>query len=209
MTFLISEIISAILQILVFTLIPFIVYLIIHKTSRGFLAYIGLVKTTKKAILLSVAISFVFIAGTLVLVLTNENTKAVMTNPPSVTGKLHQMGLSSITMLSLFIIACFKTSFAEEIFFRGFVAKRLMKRFGYLIGNITQSLIFAVLHLVLFAAMTNSSVGFLLYIFLISGIGAYLIGLVKEKYGEGSIIPGWIAHGLGNTISYFIIAFVI
>jgi hypothetical protein len=29
------------------------------------------------------------------------------------------------------------------------------------------------------------------------------------EYANGSIVPGWIAHGLGNTMSFFILAFII
>lgn len=206
---LINEIISTILQVLILTLIPFVVYLIRNKSAKGFLQYIGLVKTSAKAIRLSFFISLTFIASTLVLVLLNENVRNVMTNPPSITGKLHHMGISFVSIITLVITACIKTSFAEEVFFRGFVAKRLMKKFGYMTGNVIQSLIFALLHILLFAALTKSNIGFLVYIFALSGIGAFLIGYVKEKYGNGSIIPGWVAHGLGNTISYTIIAFVI
>lgn len=208
MVVLISEIISAVLQLSIFTLIPFIVYLIINKSAKGFLNYIGLIKTSKKAILLSLGISIVFVASTLVLVVMNSNVRMVMTTPPSITGKLHQMGLNTVSIITLIFTACFKTSFAEEILFRGFIAKRLMKKMGYLKGNILQSVIFALMHIVLFAVLTKSNMGFLLYIFALSGIGAFLIGYVKEKYGNGSIIPGWVAHGLGNLISYIIIAYI-
>jgi len=41
-----------------------------------------------------------------------------------------------------------------------------------------------------------------------TGMG-WIIGYIKEKYANGSIVPGWVAHGLGNTISYSIIAFIL
>lgn len=205
----INETISAILQIVVFVLIPFLFFVIKNKKVNGFLSYIGLTLTTKKAILLSIITSLVFLIGALALILIDSSIREVMITPPSVTGKLRQMGLRPESIIVLLIIACFKTSFAEEIFFRGFLAKRLMNLLGYIKGNILQSLIFALLHVFLFYAFTKSGIPFLIFIFCFSGYAAFLIGYVNEKIGNGSIIPGWIAHGLGNTLSYLIIAFLI
>lgn len=49
----------------------------------------------------------------------------------------------------------------------------------------------------------------LIFIFLLSGIEGYTTGYIKETIGNGSIIPSWIAHRLGNMISYVIIGFVL
>ncbi len=80
---------------------------------------------------------------------------------------------------------------------------------GYSNGNIVQALIFALVHVVLFYFITKASFFFLVFIFLFSGIAAYLIVFIKERYGNGSIIPGWIAHGSGNMVSYSVIAFLL
>jgi len=45
-------------------------------------------------------------------------------------------------------------------------------------------------------------------IFTVSSFDGWTIGYVKEKYAHGSVVPGWVAHGVGNTISYFVLAFV-
>lgn len=206
---LVNEIISALLQIIVFTLIPFLFFLARKNKETGFMEYIGFVKTTRKAVYLSIATSLLFLSGALVLVIFNEGIREIMIRPPSITGKLREMGLQPSSLLILIIISCFKTSLAEEILFRGFIAKRLFSWLGYLWGNILQSFIFALVHLILFWALTKADLAFLLFIFVFSGVAGYVIGYIKEKVGNGSIIPGWIAHGIGNTLSYFIIAFVI
>ena len=205
----INEIISAVLQILVFTLIPFVVFLITHRTATGFFDYIGLKATTRKAVLLAVATSMIFLAGGITLAFLSSEIREVLINPPSVTGKIRQMGLTPVSVLTLIIIAWFKTSLAEEILFRGFIAKRSVNWLGFQLGNVLQALIFAVIHAALFWALSISGVSFLIFIFFLSGIAGYIIEYINEKYGAGSIIPGWISHALGNTISYFVIAFLI
>ena len=42
--------------------------------------------------------------------------------------------------------AVVRTSLSEELLFRGFLLKRLVGKFGFTIGNITQSLLFGLIH---------------------------------------------------------------
>ncbi|MBK7959292.1 MAG: CPBP family intramembrane metalloprotease [Bacteroidetes bacterium] len=81
--------------------------------------------------------------------------------------------------------------------------------FGFKIGNLLQAAIFGLLHLLLFWLLTSASFIPLIVITVFSTLMGWIIGYIKEKYANGSIIPGWIAHGLGNTISYAIIAFML
>ena len=205
----INELISSVLQVLVFSLIPFLVFLIQKKTVRGFFDWIGIKKTTMKANLMAVATSGVFIVSGIGLAVFSEEIKSILVDPNSVSGRIKAMGLSGESIAILLMLAWIKTSLSEEIFFRGFVAKRLISVIGYQKGNIIQALIFAIIHVLLFYLITQASVAFLVFIFFLSGMAGYLIVIIKEKYGNGSIIPGWIAHGSGNMVSYFLIAFVI
>ncbi len=93
--------------------------------------------------------------------------------------------------------------------FRGFVAKRLTYRFGFRTGNALQALVFGLLHLLLFALSIPMDLLPLALIFLFSTLAGWAVGYIKEKHARGSIVPGWVAHGLGNTIAYFVIAFVL
>ncbi len=204
----INEIIQAIVQIVIFTLIPFLVYLIRNKSMKGFLEYIGLKKSTSKANSLALLSCFIFLAPMLILTFTSDSFREIMFDTNSITGKLRAMELGAFTIIILLTIAIFKTSFAEEIFFRGFIAKRLISKFGFQKGNIFQSLIFGILHSVLFAAITTN-VLFLSLIFIFPTIAAYIFGYLNEKKANGSIIPGWIGHALANIITYFTIAFII
>ena len=203
-----NETLSAILQILGFALIPFVVYLLKAKSIKGFLCYIGLIKANKKAYVLAVLISLFFAAPVLMLTLTNPDFKEIMLDPNSITGKFRAMGFDIKSMYILIIVAVFKTSFAEEILFRGFIAKRLISLIGYLKGNLLQAAIFGVFHTILFASVTKDIVS-LIVIFFIPSIAAYLAVYLNEKIANGSIIPGWISHALANLLAYGLIGFMI
>lgn len=205
----VNDIISAILQVLVFTLIPFIVYLIQKRSAKGFFNYIGLFKPEKNAVYLSILTALIFLMGGIGLVLLNDSIKEVMLTPPSITGKLRVLGMNGESIFILLLIAGVKTSLSEEILFRGFIAKRLVNKLGFYSGNLLQALIFSVIHGLLFWTLTKAGVTFIIFILLFSGFAGYVVGIINDKKGNGSIIPGWIAHGLGNTISYFTIAFLL
>lgn len=204
----ISEIIETVLQILIFTLIPFLVYVIKKKTVKGFLAYIGLKKSNPKANYLAIFASLILMAPMLLLTFTSDSFREIMLDPNSITGKLRAMDFGTNSIIILLVIAIFKTSFAEEILFRGFIAKRLISYLGFIKGNILQAIIFGILHAVLFAAITTNFI-FLSVIFIFPTVAAYVFGYLNEKKANGSIIPSWIAHGLANTITYLTVGFII
>ncbi|SHJ65592.1 CAAX protease self-immunity [Pseudozobellia thermophila] len=131
-----------------------------------------------------------------------------MFDPNSITGKFRQMGLGTYSITLLLITAVFKTSLSEEIIFRGFIAKRLVSIMGFVKGNVLQAALFGIIHTLMFALITTN-IFFLLVIFIIPSIGAYVSVYLNEKIGKGSIVPGWISHGLANIIAYGIVGFVI
>lgn len=204
----VSEIIETIVQIFIFSLIPFLVFLIKKRTIKGFLDYIGLKKSNSKANGLAVLASLILLAPMLLLTLTSETFQEIMFDPNSITGKLRTMELGANAIIVLLIIAIFKTAFAEEILFRGFIAKRLISVFGFKKGNLFQAIIFGILHTILFAIITTNLI-YLSLIFVFPTIAAYIFGYLNEKKADGSIIPSWIAHGLANVITYIVFGFVI
>lgn len=202
-----GEIIGAIVQVLVFTLIPFLVYLVKKKTLKGFLASIGLKKSNIEANLLAVLASLILVIPMLLFTLKSDSFREIMFNPHSITGKLREMGVGTNSIIILLIVAIFKTSFAEEILFRGFIGKGLINSMGFIKGNTLQAIIFGVLHLALFATITlNLSI--LSIIFISTALIAYVFGYLNEKKANGSIIPSWIAHALANTATYICIGFL-
>jgi len=209
MTLIINDFISAILQVVVFTLIPFIFFLFRKDKTVTFLKYIGLYKPTAKSINLVLIVILISISSMISIALVNDGVKQAMFSPESVTGKFREMGFNFTTMISLLIMALIKTSLSEEIFFRGFIGKQLINKLGFKRGNLIQAAIFGLLHLLLFWVLTKTTIVPLIVITVFSTIMGWIIGYIKEKYANGSIIPGWVAHGLGNTISYSIIAFIL
>ncbi len=202
-------IISTILQIIAFAMVPFIFFLFRKERSETFFHYIGLYRSSGKSVIYVVLASLIFIIAGIGLIFMDDGIRAIVISPPTVTGELRQMGFNLDSIIILLTIALLKTSFSEEIFFRGFIARRLISIFGFQTGNILQAIIFGLVHLLLFGFMTKATLIPLIFIFIFSTTAGWVIGYIKERYAGGSIIPGWIAHGVGNALSYGIIAFLI
>lgn len=203
----VNEIISTIVQIGLFTLIPFVFYKFRKQKSVTFLKYIGLYKPPTKSLFHVTFVSLLFLFIGIGLTYIDEDFKQAALSPNSVTGKLRMLGFSGSTIIILVITALFKTSLAEEILFRGFIAKRLIHSLGFINGNILQALIFGLLHLLLFTFLIKTTTFSLVLVLVFSSFAGWTIGYVKEKYANGSIVPGWLAHGIGNSISYLLISF--
>jgi hypothetical protein len=80
----------------------------------------------------------------------------------------------------------------EEVLFRGLIGGMLIRRLGFAVGNVLQALIFLLLHLLLLTVSTS------LWPLLLSQLlGGWLNGWLLFR--SESILPGWIAHSLGNA----------
>ena len=203
-----SELLSTLLQLAAFALIPFVVFVAQSRSAKGFWRYVGLYRAPGAAIGLALLASVAFVSGNLGLALANPAIKVTMLDPHSETGHLRQLGLSPATVAVLLLMALGKTSLAEEILFRGFVAKRLMAAWGYRVGNLAQALLFGALHIGLFWSMKPGAL-FLGFAFAVAGVAAYFAAYLNERRAGGSIVPGWLAHGLANVVSYAVVAFVL
>jgi membrane protease YdiL (CAAX protease family) len=204
----IIELASTIIQLAVLTLIPFLFFLFRKDKSVSFRKYLGLYSGTPISIRYAVATSLLFLIG-LGMIIADEEIRQIVTTPPSVTGNLRTEGSPFVAFVLILIIALVKTSFAEELFFRGFLAKRLIYSLGFKTGNVIQAFIFGVVHLILFWALVHAGPFPLMFIFIFSGLAGWLIGNIQEKYANGSILPGWFAHGLGNLVSYCVVVYLL
>jgi len=203
-----NEALGAVAQVVAFTLVPLVVYLVRTRSGKDFFRYIGLVKSNRRANLLAVAACLAFAGPILLLSLTSQDFREIMFNPASVTGRLRLMGFGMESLAILVVTAVVKTSLAEEIFFRGFIAKRLIGWLGFGRGNVLQALIFGLLHAILFAMITTNAF-FLLLIFFVPGFGAWIAAYINEKIAGGSIIPGWISHALANLFAYVLVGYLL
>ena len=189
MTF-ISELISSIFQVLLFSLIPFLVWLFTAHKKEFFFSWIGFKKVTsnKKDVLKFGIIAFVLceIVGLAIYKITlsgdwNRSTSA---------------GLGIFGVPSA-ILNCFvHTALSEEILFRGFIQKRLQKVLNFKIATAIQAVLFGFAHILPLLDKISFLEGCALGIFpIIPGI---IFAYLNEKKADGSIFPSWLLHGLMN-----------
>lgn len=201
----IDTVVSTIIQLCIFALIPFVVYLIGYRQIKGFFEYVGIKKTTKRAVLYSLLVFAIFVPVASIFYF-SPDLREVTSAGNTVTGQLRTAGLSLSTLLQLLVIAIFKTSLTEEIFFRGFIAKRLIGWLGFHWGNPLQALIFGAIHLVVFIAQPFSILLAVAIVFLPT-LGGWIAGYLMERVGNGSIVPAWMLHALINLVAYWALAF--
>ncbi len=198
----VNEIISSIIQIIVFAFIPFIWWLVTARKQVKFFHWIGLEwgkKEKNKKILLWVICTIIgfWFVGEVSLYALKDVTTA--------TSNFSGLGIQAIP--AIIIYAFLHTALSEEILFRGFLLKRMENKFGFRIGNIIQAFLFGLLHGVMFV----SAAGFLKAILLIlfTAAIAWMMGYINEKKAGGSILSSWIIHGVTNLISGISAAFLL
>lgn len=200
MSLFISEVLSSIIQLILFALIPFIWWLVTARRQLGFLQWIGFKWIREeKPKKLSLWILFTAAGFWLIGELSLYMLKDVQTAASGFAG----LGIRAVP--SIIIYAVFHTALSEEILFRGFLLKRIGNRFGFYAGNTVQALLFGLLH----GAMFISAAGFIkaAVLVLFTGAVAWTMGYINEKKAGGSIYPGWVIHGVTNILSGLIAAF--
>lgn len=200
MNLFINKIVSSILQIILFAIIPFIWWLVTARKQQKFSQWIGLKKIEggKKTL---VAIIIVAVAFLLSGALTLYAIRDVETAASEFAG----LGIKAIP--AIVVYATFNTAFPEELLFRGFLLKRMEKKFRFSIANLTQALLFGLLHGVMFFSLVGVIKAILIIVF--TGAVAWFMGYINEKNSNGSIIPSWIIHTISNLFSGICAAFSI
>jgi len=105
-----------------------------------------------------------------------------------------QLGFSLSSILIAVLNEFFFTALGEEVFFRGLLGGWLMRRFGFLVGNTLQALIFLLPHLLILLVGTR-----LWPLLAFPALLGWLNGWLRYK--PDSVLPGMLVHALGNTIS--------
>lgn len=197
---LVNKIISSVMQIILFSLIPLIWWLITARKKESFFKWIGLKKIEKEnkkssvVNMLPIAISYLIVSFITIYLIKDIETA---------TSEFAGMGISAL--LPALIYAIFNTSLPEEILFRGFLLKRIASKFGYMIANIIQSTIFGLLHGFMFFNVLG--IVKTIVIILFTGIIAFAMGYINEKKANGSILPSWFIHALSNIFASIIAMF--
>jgi uncharacterized protein len=103
------------------------------------------------------------------------------------------------------VYAVLGTSLPEEIFFRGFLLKRLQRRFGFVVANTIQAIGFGAIHGLLFFRIGNWLVAIIITLAVV--VIGYCLGWINERRSGGSIYASWGIHALLNIASSFITLF--
>lgn len=197
--FLLSSAISAFVQLGLILVLPLAWWALTARRSVGFAAWIGLRRPTWSASRVQVAANV--LAWVLVGVVSTALLQSMSGDVPA--ARFAGLGLAGIVPVLLFAIV--QTSLAEEIFFRGFLGKRLIARWGFARGNAVQAVVFGLLHVALFASFARPIQ--LLLIGALTGANGWIVGWVNEKGAGGSILPGWALHASANLLVGFGAAF--
>ena len=200
MTLFFSKIVSSILQIVLFSVIPFIWWFITARKHEKFSSWIGLKKIDggKKTFVAILMLSAAFVlSGVITLYLIRDTETATS----------EFAGLGATVIPAIVIYAFFNTAFSEELLFRGFLLKRLANKFGFNIANLIQAFLFGLVHGVIFFSLVE--VAKAIFIIVFTGTIAWFMGYINEKSSNGSIIPSWIIHATSNTFSAICAAFSI
>ena len=196
----INKIISSMVQIVLFTVIPFIWWLVTARKKKKFHSWIGLKKpaggmNTVLAVIGTTAAFLIIGAYSLYIVKDIETA----------TSGFKGLGMAAVP--AILVYALFNTALPEEIIFRGFLLKRVQNKFGFNAANAVQAVIFGIVHAVMFFNLVGMVKAVIILIF--TAMIAWAMGYINEKKANGSIIPSWIIHTIANIFSGVCAAFVI
>lgn len=194
----VQELIGALVQAVGFAFIPFIVWLIVGRKKEKFPAYVGLKKPEPEkpalpAWCITIGVTLVY-GVTAYLV-----TKYMLTDVENATTSTFA-GQGAKAIPAVLAYAFIRTGFSEELFFRGFLLKRLASKMNFTAANVIQALLFGSLHGVPIFLATKNVLALVLLTLLPACMG-FVMGWLDEKKNGGSIVPSWLLHGTVNLIS--------
>ena len=194
--------ISSIIQIILFSLIPFIWWIVTARKEETFFEWIGLKKISN----LKASQTIVWMLGIMVafLILSVYVLKSV-SNVETATSMFSGAGITAVP--GIMVYAFLNTSLPEEILFRGFLLKRLSGKIGFTVSNALQSIIFGLMHGALFFTAAGVVKAILIVVF--TGAIGWCMGYVNEKKSGGSILPSWCIHAAANIFSGICSAFML
>lgn len=190
------------LQVIFFSVIPFLYWVLRKRKEKLFLPYVGLYKPRRAAATKSKSIAIFIIIYMVIYAIVHFTPIALITQPSA--GRY--AGLGAAAIIPAFLVSFLQQALAEEILFRGFIGKRLIAKLGLFSGNICQAVIFGLMHVLLSVSDEKTFLAYFI-IFISISAGGWLLGFLDEKLCNGSIVPSILLHGFGNFIMVLSVAF--
>lgn len=201
----INQLTSSIFQIILFGLIPFFWWIISRKSNKSSLSdFLGLKKIRTEDNSRLVLSCLTALVG--FIIVGYFSLKSVSDLSTLANSKFTNISLWGT--LSIILYAFVQTALSEELFFRGFLSKRLIHKFDYRLGNLIQATLFGLTH-VLMLITQNVNLWTLIFVGVMTGTIGYTLCYIDEKLAGGSIFPSWIVHGLTNIVSTLFIIFLL
>ena len=192
----VNEFIGALVQLLLFSLIPFIFWLIFGRKKENFFKWIGLKKIKHQGKPWVTLCAIVAATGLYIGI-----TTAVLGFLPEgvTTAGSDFAGKGFIAFPAVLAYGFIRTGLSEEVVFRGFLLKRFAEKFGFTAGNTIQAVLFGLMHGVPFGLATHN-IPVAIVMTLLPGAFGWFQGWMNEKRCGGSIVPSWLLHGTINVI---------
>jgi membrane protease YdiL (CAAX protease family) len=179
---------------LIFFSIPSIIFIFVQRIKKQdwnlIIKNIGLKGTQVKYIAIGLGMGLV--PGLFSLLLPDILPTDILNQPGIAQSVYTGWSLSVSSFLLAFLREAIYIALGEEIFFRGFLGKLLYRKLGFIAGNLIQSIVFLLPHLLLLTISLR-----LWPILIAQFIGGWLYGWLCHQ--SDSILPSWLAHSLGNA----------
>ena len=190
----INQTLNAVIQVLLFSVIPFVWWVCTARKKESFWSWIGFknVKVANKRnfiVLFLVVCIACYVLGELALMMRGDLEAADSA----------YKGMGSKAIPSILMYAFGQTALSEEILFRGFILKRLQAKWGFKIATAIQAIIFGALHILMVWGQVGIAAGIVIVIYPM--VIAVVLSWINEKKAGGSIYPSWIIHGVLNSVT--------
>lgn len=208
---LLTDSISTIIgNMILFLIIPFVWWIIKWRKKISFFKWVGIIKPKlvgnwKWIIVFIIAYCFFYLFDTTIFM--NDKDLEVLQVDENVSSNIYA-GLGLVAVIPALLKTFIANGFCEEVLFRGFISKRLINKFGKISGIIIQGILFGFMHNVIYMLVgVEISLQYHIVLFIFTGMGGLLLGILDEKIYNGTIIPSIVLHGLGNFISNLSVMF--
>lgn len=218
MQLLLYTIINITISLIILVGVPYAWWYFFHREKTPFFQWIGLIRPQliyRRRILIVFVMLYIFYCTfDLTKIIFHDIFSFAWYSEYEAYEKLNQqmrVQTDITNRLPLFFSDFIGNCVAVEIFFRGFLCKRLGSKYGIMKGIIFQAILYGMIQFIYFyiadfQLLQDRLLYFMLFLFLLQAIIYGLVnGFLNEKIFNGSIIPGMFVY----IVSVFIIPILI